>query len=279
MCPFQRAACVIGYPAKHSRSPKVHGYWIKKYAVNGVYRAEEIPPRDVEAFITNLASNGYVGANVTMPHKDLALRLAQPDHKATVIGAANTLWFDEDILRATNTDGIGYINSLNTLNPRWNECLSDAIILGAGGASRAIVHALLEYKIENVHVVNRTFAKAKAIQDNFGQNVHPHDWDKLPELLPKAGLLVNTTSLGMFDQPPLMINLDSLSAKAIVSDIVYIPLKTELLEMAESRGLATTDGLQMLLHQAVLGFELWFGVRPAVTEELYELLALDITAD
>ena len=271
-----RASCVIGYPAKHSRSPKLHGYWIDKYAIAGEYRSEEIPPEDIDEFISNLAANGYVGANVTMPHKDAAFRLSQPDGKAQLIGAANTLWLDGEVLRSTNTDGDGYIKSLESVVPNWNESLSRAIVLGAGGASRAIVHALLECGVPSIYVVNRTLAKAEIMRENYGNKIIPTNWDSLPKALPEVGLLINTTSLGMHGQPPLEVDVNLLPTTAIVSDIVYVPLKTPLLAGAEARGLSTTDGLQMLLHQAVCGFELWFGIRPEVTQEQYDLMASDI---
>jgi shikimate dehydrogenase len=270
------AACIIGYPAKHSRSPKLHGYWLKNYGITGDYRAEEIAPEDFEAFVTDLAGHGYVGANVTMPHKDAAFRLSEPDAKARAIGAANTLWLDDGLLRATNTDGDGYVGSLDAAQPGWEGRVADALVLGAGGACRAIVHALLARGVERVHVVNRTLSKAEAVRDAFGNRVHPAPWESLAGLMATAGLLVNTTSLGMHGQPELEIDLAPLASDAIVSDIVYVPLETGLLKAAKARGLVTSDGLQMLLHQAVGGFELWFGMRPDVTDELYQLMAADI---
>ena len=272
-----RASCVIGYPAKHSRSPKLHGYWLKKYGIDGDYRTEEVPPDEVEAFIRNLSDHGYIGANVTMPHKDVAFRLSEPDEIARAIGVANTLWLDSGVLRATNTDGDGYLGSLAAAAPGWEDGLTDAVVLGAGGASRSIVYALLSKGVANVHVVNRTRAKAEAMRATFGDGVKPADWDAVPDLLAGAGLLVNTTSLGMYDQPELQIDLSPLPASAVVSDIVYVPLQTKLLAAAVNRGLTVTNGLQMLLHQAVRGFELWFGVRPEVTREQYDLMAADIT--
>lgn len=272
-----RASCVIGYPAKHSRSPKLHGYWLKKYGIDGDYRTEEVPPDEVEAFILNLSDHGYIGANVTMPHKDVAFRLSQPDEIAQAIGVANTLWLDSGVLRATNTDGDGYLGSLDAAAPGWEDGLTDAVVLGAGGASRSIVYALLSKGVANVHVVNRTRAKAEAMRATLGDGLKPADWDAVPDLLAGAGLLVNTTSLGMYDQPELRIDISPLPASAIVSDIVYVPLQTKLLAAAVNRGLTVTNGLQMLLHQAVRGFELWFGVRPEVTREQYDLMAADIT--
>jgi len=271
-----RAACVIGFPAKHSRSPTLHGYWIKKYDIDGDYRIEEVPPENFDAFVTNLSENGYVGANVTMPHKDAAFRLSEPDEKAQAIGAANTLWLDGNVLRATNTDGDGFVGSLDAAAAGWDKRGKSAIVLGAGGASRSIVYALLARGIGKVHVVNRTLAKAETIQESYGDAVAPAGWEEAPALMADAGLLVNATSLGMHGQPALDIDLTPLPSDAIVSDIVYVPLKTPLLAAAEARGLTTTNGLQMLLHQAVRGFELWFGIRPEVTPEQYDLMAADI---
>lgn len=272
-----RASCVIGFPARHSRSPQLHGYWLNKYGIDGDYRIEEIPPEDAEAFISDLAGHGYVGANVTMPHKDVAFRLSEPDEKTRAIGVANTLWLDDGVLRATNTDGDGYLKSLDAARRGWADGLTDAVVFGAGGASRSIVHALSSRGIANIHVVNRTRAKAELMREAFGAGVRPADWDASPELLAGAGLVVNATSLGMYGQPELNVDLTPLPDTAVVSDIVYAPLRTNLLEAATSRGLTVTNGLQMLLHQAVRGFELWFGVRPEVTQEQYGMMAAGIT--
>ncbi len=268
-----RAACVLGYPAKHSKSPKLHGYWLKKYGIDGDYRIEELPPEDFDAFVLNLSGNGYVGANVTMPHKQAAFRLSEPDEKGRAIGAVNTLWLDGDVLRSTSTDGDGYVASVDAAAPDWSDGVTDAVVLGAGGASRSIVYALLERGIARVHVVNRTRAKAESMQETYGDGVVPADWSEVPELLAGCGLLVNTTSLGMHGQDPLEIDLSPLPETAVVSDIVYVPLTTPLLAAAKARGLRTSDGLAMLLHQAVKGFELWFGKHPEVTEEQYNLMS------
>lgn len=272
------AACVIGYPARHSRSPKLHGYWIRRYHLNAEYRAEEVAPEAFPAFLATLAERGYVGANVTMPHKDMALKLSTPDDRARAVGAANTLWFEDGTLRSTNTDVEGFIGSLDAAAPGWSTRTHKAVVLGAGGASRAVVYGLLERGIETIVVVNRTLAKAAALRDAFGAAIHPHPWANLDEALRDADLVVNATSLGMHGEPPLEVDLTPIADNAVVSDIVYVPLKTPLLAAAEARGLKTANGLDMLLHQAVRGFELWFGVRPEVTQELYDLLAADISA-
>lgn len=272
----QRAACVIGYPAKHSRSPMLHRYWIMKYGLEADYRAEEIPPEHLADFLGDLAANGYVGANVTMPHKDIALAMSEPDERAKAVGAANTLWLNNGRLLSTNTDIEGFINSLDAASPDWQRHTETAVVLGAGGAGRAVIYGLVERQIPNIHVVNRTRAKAEALRAQFGQTVHAADWSSVPDLLANAGLLVNTTSLGMHGQAPLELDIGGLTDTSTVADIVYVPLKTPLLAAAQKRGLRTSNGLDMLLHQAVRGFELWFGVRPEVTEELYDLLAQDI---
>ncbi|MEM7747461.1 MAG: shikimate dehydrogenase [Pseudomonadota bacterium] len=274
----QRAACVIGYPAKHSRSPKLHGYWIEHYGIQANYRAEEIAPEDIVEFITHLSDHGYVGANVTMPHKDIAFELSEPDDRATSVGAANTLWFDNGTLRSTNTDVEGFICALDAASPGWDGNRHRALVLGAGGAARAVMYGLIERGFETVHVVNRTVEKAEALRDRFGASVKPATWAELPNLLQGSQLLVNATSLGMHGHDPLDIDVSTMASNAVVSDIVYVPLKTPLLAAAQSRGLATSNGLDMLLHQAVRGFELWFDRRPEVTQELYDLLAADIEA-
>jgi len=271
-----RAACVIGWPAKHSRSPKLHGYWIKRYNIAGDYRIEEVKPEDFTSFVTDLAAKGYVGANVTMPHKDMALALSEPDDRAKAVGAANTLWLDNGRLRSTNTDVEGFIGALDAAAPGWDQRTRRAVVLGAGGASRAVVYGLIERGIAHIDVVNRTYDRAVALAARFGDTVHPHRWEALPGLIAGAGLLANSTSLGMKGQPPLDIDISALPRDAVVSDIVYVPLKTPLLAAAEARGLKYSNGLDMLLYQAVRGFNLWFGVRPEVTRELYDLLAADI---
>ncbi len=271
-----RAACVIGWPAKHSRSPKLHGYWIKRYGIDGDYRVEEVTPEGFPAFVENLAAHGYVGANVTMPHKDAALALSEPDARAKAVGASNTLWLEDGRLRSTNTDVEGFIGALDAAAPGWDKRTQSAVVLGAGGAARAVVYGLVERGLKTIHVVNRTYEKAVAFRDRFGASVQPARWEDVPDLLDGAQLLANSTSLGMSGQPELDIDLAPMAKDAIVADIIYIPLKTKLLAAAEQRGLKTSNGLDMLLYQAVRGFQLWFGVKPEVTPELRDLLVADI---
>jgi shikimate dehydrogenase len=270
-----RAACLIGWPAAHSRSPLIHHYWLRTLGIEGGYLIEAVPPDDFRDFVLRLSLRGFVGANVTIPHKEQALALSKPDARASAVGAANTLWFEGGELHATNTDVEGFINNLDASAPGWDKA-SDALVLGAGGSSRAVVFGLLERGIKRVHLANRTVARAKALADQFGASVHPVTWDNVGELLPHAGLLVNTTSLGMHGQPRLEIDLGLLPDSAVVADLVYVPLQTELLSAAQARGLKTADGLGMLLHQAVRGFELWFGQRPQVTSELRALVEADL---
>ena len=199
-----------------------------------------------------------------------------PDARARAVGAANTLWYDGSELRSTNTDIEGFINNLDACAPGWDKA-ADALVLGAGGSSRAVVFGLLERGIARVHLANRSIERAQALADQFGSRVHPVAWDAIGDLLPGAGVLVNTTSLGMHGQPALGVDIGRLPPHAVVADLVYVPLQTELLAAARQRGLKTADGLGMLLHQAVRGFELWFGHRPQVTSELRDLVEADLT--
>ena len=270
-----RAACLIGWPAAHSRSPLIHHYWLRTLGIEGGYNIEAVPPEGFAEFVLHLSAHGFVGANVTIPHKERALALSAPDARARAVGAANTLWYDGGELRSTNTDIEGFIHNLDAAAPGW-DAAEEALVLGAGGSSRAVVFGLIERGIKRVHLANRTIDRARALADQFGASVHPVAWDAIGDLLVEAGLLVNTTSLGMHGQPPLVIDPGRLPSQAVVADLVYVPLETALLAAARARGLRTADGLGMLLHQAVRGFELWFGQRPQVTPELRELVEADL---
>ncbi len=271
-----RAACVIGWPAGHSRSPLIHNYWIKQHGLTAEYRREAVPPEKFAEFIASWGERGYVGANVTLPHKEAALALSRPDDRAQALGAANTLWLEGGVLRSTNTDVEGFTENLDAATPGWDAGLASAIVLGAGGAARAVVFALLARGAGRVYVANRTFEKAEAFRARFGERVRPVRWGEVNGLLAGAQLLANATSLGMTGQPELDINVADLLPGAVVTDIVYVPLETRLLTEARKCGLRTADGLGMLLHQAVRGFSLWFGVRPEVTAELRALVEADL---
>jgi shikimate dehydrogenase len=273
-----RAACLIGWPAAHSRSPLIHHYWLRTLGIEGGYNIEAIPPEGFAEFVLNLSAHGFVGANITIPHKERALELSMPDARARAAGAANTLWYEDGILRSTNTDIEGFINNLDASAPGW-DAATDALVLGAGGSARGVVFGLIERGIKRVHLANRTLDRAHALVEQFGANVYPVAWDAIGDLLPRMGLLVNTTSLGMHGQPGLELDAGRLPPHAVVADLVYVPLETPLLAAARARGLRTADGLGMLLYQGVRGFELWFGRRPEVTPELRALVEADLKAD
>jgi shikimate dehydrogenase len=270
-----KAVCVIAWPAGHSRSPLIHNYWIKQHNLNAEYRREAVPPEKFADFVSNLRANGYIGANISVPHKEIALKLTEPDDRARAVGAANALWYDDDRLRSTNTDVEGFLANLDAATPGWDRGLSTAVVLGAGGGARAVIFALLAREVGRIYVINRTTARAKALQKKFGNRLQVASWDETTGLLGGAGLLVNTTTLGMVGQPPLELNLRC-PPSLVVADLVYDPLVTGLLALARARGLRTADGLGMLLHQAVRGFQLWFGVRPEVTAELRALIEADL---
>lgn len=265
-----KRACVIGWPVAHSRSPVIHRYWLKLHGLDGAYELEEVRPEEIGGFLKGLGQHGYVGGNVTLPHKEAALAAAdRPDQAATTIGAANTLWLDDKgLLHATNTDAYGFMTHLAAEAPDWNEGKRPVVVLGAGGAARAILHGLIEAGATKILLANRTEGRANALAQGFAASVSVIPWEERSRALAGCGLLINATSLGMTGKPALDIDLAALPADAIVADIVYSPLETKLLAAAGARGNRIVDGLGMLLHQAVPGFERWFGVRPEVTPEL-----------
>jgi len=271
----QKAVCVIAWPAGHSRSPLIHNYWIKQHKLDAEYRREAVPPDKFAEFVTHLHEHGYIGANITVPHKEPALKLSEPDERARAVGAANALWYKDGRLRSTNTDVEGFLANLDAVTPGWDRGRSTAVVLGAGGGARAVVYALVTREVGRIYVINRTKEKAQALRKKFGSAVQVAGWDETTGLLGDAGLLVNTTTLGMVGQPPLDFNLRC-PASMVVADIVYAPLVTGLLASARARGLRSADGLGMLLRQAVRGFELWFGIRPEVTPELRALVEADL---
>ena len=259
---------VIGHPIAHSRSPALHGYWLKRYSIKGHYIPIEIAPVDLPRLLRTLPELGFVGCNVTIPHKEAILQIADVvTDRAALIGAANTLIFRKDgKIHADNTDGSGFIANLRQNAPSWAPASGPALVLGAGGAARAVVAALIEVGVPEIHLTNRTRARADAIRQDFGAKIHVHDWVQAAALMEEAVTVVNTTSLGMTGKPELRIPLDRLNPHALVNDLVYTPLKTQFLIEAEAHGATVVDGLGMLLHQAAPGFERWFGTRPEVDE-------------
>lgn len=274
-----RRACVIGHPVAHSRSPLIHKHWLNELKIEGDYVRHDVAPDQIDAFLRNFSASGFAGANVTVPHKEAAFRaLKHADPVATYLKAANTLWLEDGALNGMNTDVHGFLAHLDESVPDWNQHAETAIVLGAGGAARAIVYALIQRGLARIFVVNRTFARAEALVADFGTNVIAAEWGALPKRMREASLLVNATSRGMTGQPALELELKPLKNDSVVYDIVYVPLETPLLAAARKRGLRTVDGLGMLMHQAVPGFERWFGVRPQVTGTLRAMLLQDLGA-
>jgi shikimate dehydrogenase len=277
-----KRACIMGHPVAHSRSPMLHGYWLRTLGIDGSYEHADVPPEQFETFFSGLKRNGYVGGNITIPHKEAAFRLVgRRERAADAIGAVNTVWYEGETLVGGNTDWYGIAASLDDIHPGWDAAprrtQKNAIVLGAGGSARASVFAFLERQF-SVALINRTRVRAETLAAQFGPRVSVHDWSALPKLLAGADVLINNTSLGMAGKPPLEIDLGSLKASAIVYDVVYVPLETPLLKAAKARGHRTVDGLSMLLYQAVNGFSHWFGVTPQVTPEQRKILEDDIRA-
>lgn len=272
-------AFVCGHPIAHSRSPKIHNHWLKQYGIAGSYVPLDVLPDDAATFFSTLRNQGWAGGNVTIPHKEAAFAAVERrDEAADLIGAVNTLWFKDDLLVGGNTDALGFAANLDEYAPGWTQS-GPALVLGAGGAARAVVHALKERGFRDIRIVNRTVARAVELADRFGMGISAHPPAALGELLSDAGLLVNTTALGMAGkgEPDAMAaNPEMLPRHAVVTDIVYVPLETPLLAAARAIGLKTVDGLGMLLHQAVPGFERWFGTRPIVTRELRDMIVADM---
>ncbi len=271
-------AFVIGHPIAHSRSPKIHGHWLQAYGIAGSYAAIDVAPDDIARFVASFPGQGFVGGNVTIPHKEAVHALvARRDEAACEIGAVNTLWLENGEVWGGNTDAYGFAANLDEHAPGW-ERNGPAVVLGAGGAARAIVHALKARGVADIRIVNRTPERARELSDRFGAGTSAHGLAAAGELLADAGLLVNTTALGMHGNEGLPADPAGLPDRAIVTDIVYVPLETPLLAAARKRGLGTVDGLGMLLHQAVPGFERWFGRRPEVTPALRAAILADLGA-
>lgn len=263
-------AGVIGSPIAHSKSPALHKHWLKSYGISGDYIPMDVKRDDLASVIKTLPKMGFVGVNITIPHKEAVLDLADlVTDRAALMGAANTLIFRKDgKIHADNTDGYGFVENLRQGASGWQPKLGPAAVFGAGGASRAVIASLLEVGVTEVRLANRTRNRADSLQREFGSKVHVYDWVKAGNMLEGAATVVNTTSLGMVGSPEFRIPLDALSSNAVVTDLVYAPLDTQFLIKAREKGCVTVDGLGMLLHQAVPAFERWFGRRPVVDENL-----------
>lgn len=271
-------AFVIGDPIAHSRSPLIHRHWLETNGIRGSYDPVHVGPAELAGFVAALknGSSGYAGGNVTIPHKQAIAGLVDHiDDIATQVGAINTLWVEKGRLQGGNTDSHGFAANLDASAPGWDQSRI-AVVLGAGGASRAILHALVARGIPEIRVVNRTVERARELADRFGSTLSAHPMDGLQEASSGADLFINTTSLGMDGSPAPAIDFNTMNSGALVTDIVYVPLLTPILKMAADQGFRTVDGLGMLLHQAVPGFERWFGIRPQVTPELRDLVIADM---
>jgi len=269
-------AVILGWPVRHSRSPMIHRHWLATMGIAGDYVPLPVEPDRIDVVLNAFAELGYVGGNVTVPHKEAAFRAVKAaDDVAAALGAVNTLWFDGGHLVGGNTDAAGFLANLDEKAPGWDEA-GTALVLGAGGAARAVVWALRSRGVARIVVANRTIDRAEALAKHFGKPVEAAEWATIPKRLKKADLLVNTTTLGMAGQPDLALDLAPLPETAVVNDLVYVPLETGLLAAARKRKLVAVDGLGMLLHQAVPGFERWFGRRPEVTPALRDLIVADI---
>ena len=267
-------AGVMGWPVAHSRSPRIHNYWIEKHGLNGAYVLLPVAPGTLDIAVPGLAALGFRGCNITLPHKVDAMALMhEVDPMARRMGAMNTIVVQKDgSLKGFNNDGFGYIQSLLDAKPDWRADAGPVTVLGAGGAARAVVLSLADRGAKEIRLINRTFEKAEALASEFGGSIKAYDWDDRHTALADVALLVNTTSQGMHGQEPLDLSLDALPTHALVSDVIYVPLETPLLAAARQRGNATVNGLGMLLNQARPAFHAWFGVMPEVTPELRRMV-------
>lgn len=261
-------AGVIGHPVAHSRSPALHGYWLRRYGIRGHYIPLDISQTDLKEALATMPKLGFVGLNVTIPHKEKVLALADVvTDRAALIGAANTLIFRKDgKIHADNTDGSGFMANLRQYAPDWTPQSGPAALFGAGGASRAVIAALIEVGVPEIRIANRTRQRAEGLRADFGTRLQVHDWVQAASMLEGAALVVNTTSLGMTGKPDFRVSLDALAPGTVVTDLVYTPLATQFLIEAQHRGAHIVDGLGMLLHQAAPGFERWFNHRPEVDD-------------
>ncbi|MDE9450164.1 shikimate dehydrogenase [Aliiroseovarius sp. Z3] len=263
-------AGVVGDPIEHSLSPRLHGHWLRTNAIPGYYIPMRVSNEDFAHVIRTLPQAGFVGVNVTIPHKETALNMADTvTDRAALIGAANTLIFRPDgKIYADNTDGYGFVENLRQGAPDWAPETGPAAVFGAGGAARAVIASLIEVGVPEIRLANRTRARSDALRAEFGNRIKVFDWLQAGNMLDDAMTAVNTTSLGMVGKPDFRVPLDGFNPNAVVTDLVYTPLRTHFLDEAEKAGCVTVDGLGMLLHQAVPGFERWFGMRPVVDEAL-----------
>ena len=261
-------AGVIGHPIAHSRSPTLHGFWLKRYGIKGHYIPMDLAQTDLKEALITLPKLGFVGLNVTIPHKETILSFCDViSDRAALIGAANTLIFRKDgKIHADNTDGAGFIANLRQKAPHWSPTSGPAAIFGAGGAARAVIAALIELGVPEIRIANRTRPRAEALRVDFGGRVHVRDWVQAANMLDGAALVINTTSLGMTGKPDFRVPLDAIAPGTIATDLVYTPLMTQFLIEAQNRGAHVVDGLGMLLHQAAPGFERWFNHRPEVDD-------------
>ncbi|NVK18705.1 MAG: shikimate dehydrogenase [Methylocystaceae bacterium] len=272
-----KLAGVIGWPVSHSKSPRLHGFWLDKYNIDGAYLPLAVKPDEFEIAVRGLHAAGFRGVNVTVPHKENALKIAdRVTERAAKIGASNTLVFHEDgSIEADNTDGFGFYENLTHGAPNWVASDGPAVVLGAGGAARAVLIALAKAGVPEIRLMNRTRARAENLAEELDAPITVIDWDKRNEALAGCNLLTNTTTLGMHGQELLEIDIFDMPKTALVNDIVYVPLMTNLLEKAKAHGCAVVDGLGMLLHQARPGFNAWFGTDPVVDEDLRQFVLED----
>jgi shikimate dehydrogenase len=275
---FRRAG-VAGWPVAHSRSPMIHGHWLKALGIAGAYELFEVRPGEFDKFARRIGRDGLVGVNVTAPHKESAFAACDRHTAvAAALKAVNTLWREDGLLWGDNTDVEGFLANMDASVPGWSSSTELAIVIGAGGAARAIIYGLASRGFRRIAIINRTHARAIALAGEFSNVAVAAPWETLSAELPRGDLLVNASSLGMIGQPPLEIDVGALRRAAVVSDIVYVPLRTRLVKSARARGLQAADGLGMLLRQAIPSFERWFGCRPEVTPALRSLIEADILA-
>lgn len=279
-----RIAGIIGWPVSHSRSPRLHGFWLEKHRIDGAYIPLAVSPDDAREALLALPRLGFAGANVTVPHKELAFSIAGTcDEAATMIGAVNTLVCEEDGLFGMNTDAHGFITNLHRQAPQWHPDDGPAVVLGSGGSARAVIYALANAGVRNIRIVNRTRARAEQLVADFSRYLTPRfsvvEWEARASAVDGAALLVNTTTLGMRGGAKLDIDVSLLAQKGVVADLVYVPLETELLRQARYAGKVAVDGLGMLIEQARPGFNAWFGVEPDAGNDVRTFLINDLARD